>query len=50
MFDKIKRFYETGLWTAAMVRQAVDKGLLTREQYRQIVGPDADGEGVADNG
>lgn len=39
MPEKIKRFYEKGLWTAAMVRQAVDKGLLTEEQYRQIVGP-----------
>jgi uncharacterized XkdX family phage protein len=38
MFEKIKRWYEEGLWTKAMVRNAVRKGKITAEQYEQIVG------------
>lgn len=37
MKEKIKRWYEQGLWTAAMVRNAVIKGKLTEEEYREIV-------------
>ena len=36
MFEKIRRWYEQGLWSAAQVRQAVEKGLLTQAQYEQI--------------
>ena len=38
MKDKIKKWYEQGLWTAEMVRNAVIKGKLTEEEYREIVG------------
>lgn len=38
MKEKIKRWYEQGLWTAEMVRNAVVKGKLTEEEYREIVG------------
>lgn len=38
MFEKIKRFYDEGLWTKAMVRNAVKKGKITAEQYEEIVG------------
>lgn len=38
MFKKIKRWYEQGFWTKAMVAQAVAKGVLTPEQYEEIVG------------
>jgi uncharacterized XkdX family phage protein len=38
MFEKIKRGYEEGLWTKAMVRNAVKKGKITAEQYEEIVG------------
>lgn len=38
MFEKIKRWYEEGLWTKAMVRNAVRKGKITAEQYEEIVG------------
>lgn len=38
MKEKIKRWYEQGLWTAEMVRNAVFKGKLTEEEYREIVG------------
>lgn len=37
MRDKIKRWYEQGLWSAAMVHDAVDKGVITEEDYRNIV-------------
>ena len=38
MFKKIKRWYEQGLWTKAMVAQAVRKGIITPEQYAEITG------------
>ena len=37
MFEKIKRFYDLGLWTAEQVHQAVEKGLITEEEYNEIV-------------
>ncbi len=39
-FQLIKRNFERGLWTAAMVRVAVRKGVITPEQYREITGKD----------
>ena len=38
MKEKIRKWYEQGLWTAAMVRNAVVKGKLTAEDYREITG------------
>ena len=38
MKEKIKKWYEQGLWTAKMVRNAVIKGKLTEDEYREIVG------------
>jgi hypothetical protein len=38
MYDRIKRWYDYGLWTAAMVAQAVEKGLLTQAQADSITG------------
>ena len=37
-FDLIKRNYDRGLWTKAMVRVAVRKGVITKEQFAQITG------------
>lgn len=37
-YETIKRNYERKLWTASMVAMAVRKGVLTREQYQEIVG------------
>lgn len=37
MYEKIKYWHEKGWWTAAMVAQAVAKGLITEEQYKSIV-------------
>lgn len=38
MKEKIKKWYEQSLWTAEMVRNAVIKGKLTEDEYREIVG------------
>lgn len=37
MRDKIARWYEHGLWTAKMVHDAMDKGIITEQEYRDIV-------------
>lgn len=37
-FDTIKRNYERRLWSAAQVRVAVKKGVITPEQYQEITG------------
>lgn len=37
MMAKIARWYEQGLWTAKMVHDAVDKGIITEQEYRDIV-------------
>lgn len=36
MYDKIKIWYDRGLWTAQMVHDAVEKGLITEEEYIEI--------------
>lgn len=36
MFEKIKRFYDMGLWTEAMVKDTVEKGIITEEEYKAI--------------
>lgn len=37
MFEKIKRWYEMGLWTADMVLKAVEKGIITQDQAEEIL-------------
>lgn len=39
-FETIKHYYDTKLWTAAMVKLAVKKGNITAEQYKEITGKD----------
>lgn len=38
MYGKIAKWYKQGLWTAAMVENAVAKGVITEEQYTEITG------------
>ena len=38
MFEKIKKFYDLGLYTKAQVHKFVEKGIITEEQYIEIVG------------
>ena len=37
MFEKIKKWYIQGLWTEVMVRNAVNKGIITEEQLQEIL-------------
>lgn len=38
MYEKIKKFYDKGLYTREQVRKFWEKGVITEEQYRSIVG------------
>ena len=38
MYEKIKRYYDTGLWSEKRVRNMVVKGIITKEEYASIVG------------
>ena len=48
MLEKIRLFYTKKLWTAAMVRQAADKGLLSEAEYEEIMGGTPGTEVMAD--
>lgn len=37
-YDKVKNYYDKGLWNEAMVRNAVVKGWITEEEYEEITG------------
>lgn len=37
-FETIKQNYDRKLWNKAMVKLAVRKGVITREQYTEITG------------
>lgn len=37
-YTTIKSNYEKGLWTKEMVKIAVRKGIITKEQYTKITG------------
>lgn len=41
MYDKIKRFYDLGLYDADKVAQFAKHGCITQEQYQEIVGGDS---------
>lgn len=38
MYDRIEKWYKQGLWTEAMVRNAVEKGVITEAEYTEITG------------
>lgn len=38
--EKVKYYYGAGLWNKPMVKMAVKKGVITKEQYKEIVGED----------
>jgi hypothetical protein len=35
-FETIKKNYERGLWSLALVKMAVKKGVITEEQFEEI--------------
>lgn len=37
-FETVKKNYEKGLWNLALVKMAVKKGIITKEQYLEITG------------
>ena len=37
-YQKIKEYYDNGLWNIEMVKNAVVKGKITPEQYKEITG------------
>lgn len=37
MFEKIKKWYKQGLWTAEMVMNAAKKHIITDDQARDIL-------------
>lgn len=39
-FERVKYYYEAGLWNKAMVKNAVKKGIITKEQFKEITGED----------
>ena len=38
MYEKIKSYYDTGLWSVERVKNMVIKGIITKEEYASIVG------------
>lgn len=37
-YETIKKNFERGLWNVAMVKMAVRKGVITKEQFKEITG------------
>ena len=37
MYEKIKRWYKQGLWTAEMVQNAIEKDVITVDQALKIL-------------
>lgn len=37
-FKMIKKNYDKGLWSKQMVKVAVKKGVITKEEYKDITG------------
>lgn len=38
MKERILKWYKLGLWTELMVQNAVDKGVITADDMKEIVG------------
>ena len=39
-YERIKYYFESGLWSIPMVRTAVRKGIITVEEFKEITGED----------
>lgn len=39
-FERIKYYFEAGLWSVPMVKMAVKKGIINKEQFKEITGKD----------
>lgn len=38
MFEKIKGYYDSGLWSEERVKKMVDINVITKKQYEEITG------------
>ena len=38
MYEKIKEYYDSGLWSEERVRNMVVKGVITEEEFYEITG------------
>ena len=38
MYEKIKEYYDTGLWSVERVKNMVRKYIITQDEYYEIVG------------
>ena len=38
MYEKVKSYYDTSLWSEERVRNMVVKGIITEEEYKAIIG------------
>ena len=38
MYNKIKSYYDSGLWSEVRVRNMVIKGIITEKEYKAIIG------------
>lgn len=39
-YNKVKKYYDSGLWDKIRVRNAVVKGWITEAEYKEITGDD----------
>lgn len=39
-YERVKAYYESGMWSKSMVKMAVRKGVITKDQYTEITGED----------
>ena len=37
-YEKVKYYYDQGLWDLYRVKMAVEKGWITKEEYKKITG------------
>lgn len=40
--EKIKSYYDSGLWSINRVKNMVIKGIISKEEYKEITGEDFD--------
>lgn len=42
MYEKIKRYYDSGLWSKERVLNVYLRGVITEDEYKDIVGEQSD--------
>ena len=38
MYEKVNKYYDTGIWSEARARNTVIKSVITEKEYKDIVG------------